>query len=185
MFVYFVPAIHRSTGDPVMDALTTLYNHDSVMVVFAPLRSPSPRCPKVGRRLAQWEMRSPCRGWWGWRCRTASSGAWWCWTWCPGMARHNMCKTSHVWNGKAVGFTQLVAGVDLPAFTHQVVLISRKRLEPRSSNFLTFSQANMFSSQGHMFWEVSNCCWSCWEEWNVVYIKQNGQLDYEISKNYR
>ena len=44
----------------------------------------------------RWGTRCPCRGWWGSRCRTESSSSSWCWKWCPGTVRHNMCRTSRV-----------------------------------------------------------------------------------------
>ena len=56
-----------------------------------------PHCQTGGRKLELWERRCPCRGWWGWQCRRASSSSWWCWTWCRGRARHSRCKTLRSW----------------------------------------------------------------------------------------
>lgn len=47
----------------------------------------------AGRRRARRGTRCPRRGWSGWPCRRASSGAAWCWRWCPGRAPRSSCST--------------------------------------------------------------------------------------------
>ena len=46
------------------------------------------------RTPVQWGRRFPCRGWWDLRCRRASYGALWCWTWCRGTVHRSRCRIS-------------------------------------------------------------------------------------------